>query len=111
MEKIRFAQFVIDDITKNGMKATHSYTGNMFYTDVRRPDSVSGCAYPMETKDDFRRELKLHCPNGGGSRYHSHSWGCTCCVKFRLVGHKNHRNLLRRKIRRHFKRMDMLDGW
>lgn len=53
MEKIRFAQFVIDDIAKNGMKATHSYTGNMFYTDVRRPDSVSGCAYPMETKDDW----------------------------------------------------------
>ena len=52
MEKIRFAQFVIDDITKNGMKTAHSYTGNIFYTDSRRPD-LSGCAYPMETKGDW----------------------------------------------------------
>lgn len=53
MEKIRFAQYVIDDIRKNGMKTAYSYTGNMFYTDSRRPDSVSGCAFPMESKDDW----------------------------------------------------------
>ena len=52
MGKIRFAQFVIDDIRKNGMKSTHSYTGSIFYTDVRRPDLL-GCAYPMESKDDW----------------------------------------------------------
>ncbi len=57
----------------------------------------------MRTKDDFRRQIKTQCFNGGnsgGGGYHS---ACPCCCKFRFHGRNNDRQLLRRIVRRRVK--------